>query len=332
MLTSRPALPKAAPTPNALPEQAVARFRADTLALDPGASEERIGVAVSGGPDSLALLLLAKAAFPDVHAATVDHGLRAESVAEAAMVADICASLNVSHSILHLKAAPASGNLSAWARVERYAALDRWADAQGVALIMTAHHADDQLETLLMRLNRGAGVGGLAGIRPKRGRVVRPLLHWRKAELEAIVRDTGLVAADDPSNRNDRYDRARMRASLADADWLDPVAAARSAQALTQAEEALEWVTASLAERMLQADGTRATLLMESMPDEVARRLLLRALKQINADANPRGEELDRLLDTLRKGGKATLAGIKCAGGMRWTFEKAPPHRVNPSL
>jgi tRNA(Ile)-lysidine synthase len=226
---------------NAPPDAAVARFRSDLTALAPVGP---YGVAVSGGPDSLALLLLCEAAFRgNTFAATVDHGLRPESANEAAFVALLCQSMSMPHAVLR-PAEPPSGNLQHWARRQRYAALDTWAADRGLAAILTGHHAEDQLETLIMRLNRGSGTAGLSGVRARQGKVVRPLLGWRRAELAALVESAGLIPVDDPSNRDDRFDRARLRKALTQADWLDPVAASQSAAALAQAETALEWTAA----------------------------------------------------------------------------------------
>ena len=132
-----------------------ARFAADLAAL--WAGKGKLGLAVSGGPDSLALLLLARAALPGrVEAATVDHGLRPESADEAVMVAAVCARLGVPHRTLAVDVA--QGNIQAQARAARYAALAVWMGEQGIEALATAHHADDQAETLLLRLNRGSGV------------------------------------------------------------------------------------------------------------------------------------------------------------------------------
>ena len=225
-----------------LDDAASARFLRSFRAIA-GPGTKRVGLAVSGGPDSLALLLLASETLDHVEAATVDHGLRPEAASEAKFVSGIARMLGVRHSTLTLPPKP-KGNTSAWARKNRYEVLERWADALDLDLILTAHHADDQLETMLMRLNRGAGVGGMAGIRPVRGRIARPLLGWRKAELVKLVADHGLDAVDDPSNHDDRYDRARLRKSLEQATWLDPVSAVRSSVALASADHALDWAAA----------------------------------------------------------------------------------------
>ena len=304
----------------------VERFRTDLEAIA-GAVPARLGVAVSGGPDSLALLLLARAAYGGrVHAATVDHGLRPESAGEAAFVALLCAGLNLPHSML-LPEAPITGNLQSAARSVRYALLEAWRAENGLDWLLTAHHADDQAETLLMRLNLGSGVAGLSGVRAVNGRVLRPLLGWRREALAEIVALAGIEAVADQSNRDERFDRARLRARLAASDWIDPAAMARSADALAAAEEALEWTAERLfAERASDGDaGLR--LDPTDLPAELLRRLLLRALRRIEPSAAPRGEELSRLLATLEAGGMATLAHVKAEGGETWRFTPAPVRR-----
>jgi tRNA(Ile)-lysidine synthase len=302
----------------------VGRFRKDLEALA-GASPDSLGVAVSGGPDSLALLLLAQAGFPGrVQAATVDHGLRPESGEEAAFVAAVCSELGVPHAVLQ-PARPIEGNLQSGARDARYALLESWRSAQRLDWVLTGHHADDQAETLLMRLNRGSGTGGLAGVRAVNGAVVRPLLGWRHSELVEIVDKAGLEPVSDPSNRDEKFDRARLRRHLQSSEWLDPAAMARSAKALADAEEALEWAAERLfAERATLKDGQIA-LDPAGLPSELLRRLVLLALRRVEARAAPRGEELSRLVATLRQGGTGTLAGVKAISGVAWRFEPAPP-------
>ncbi len=313
--------------PNAPPEAAVARFRSDLIRLTGGAGP--FGVAVSGGADSLALLLLCAQAFPErVFAATVDHALRPESAHEAAFVALLCQSMGVPHAVLPVTLPPV-GNLQAWARTERYLALECWAIERSIAAILTGHHADDQLETLIMRLNRGSGVPGLSGIRERHGRVVRPLLHWRQSELEALVADAGLDPVRDPSNADDRFDRARLRKALRATDWLDPLAAARSTVALAEAEDALVWATdKALVENAVFADHT-VVFDPKDLPAEIVRRMVQAAIRAINQNADPRGDDIGRLTAALEAGGIATLAGVRCAGGTHWRFTPAPPHRKN---
>lgn len=290
-------------------------------------------MAVSGGPDSLALLLLAAAARPGlVEAATVDHSLRPESRAEAEMVAGVCKTVAVPHSILTLDwpKAPQS-NLQARAREARYEVLGAWALERGLTAVATAHHADDQAETLLMRLARGAGIGGLGSVRARRPLVkgvqlVRPLLGWRKAQLAALVANAGVKPVDDPSNRDPRHDRVRMRQWLKGADWADPERLAASAAWLNEADEALDWALAPLAETRVTRDGGSLVVDPSGLPRELQRRLLLAAFAELGAP-RPRGPELGRALDKLRKGGTTTLAGLKLEGGTAWRLRFAPPRR-----
>lgn len=314
------------PTPNAPPEQAIARFRADLLKCG-CADDQTYGICVSGGADSLALLLLAKAASLKIKAVTVDHRLRPASATEAQHVAAICARLGVAHEIIVL-GSPDRGNLSDWARTARYAALRHWAEREHIDLLVTAHHADDQLETMLMRLNRGSGVAGLAGVRARQADLCRPLLGWRKAELVAVVTACGIAAVDDPTNYDEAYDRARLRKYLTKIDWLNPEAAAISAAALADANDALDWVVQGLLDGHLSNDESTLILTLPLVPRELARRVVTACILKLNPTAKPRGDAVDRLLATLQHGGIATLAGVKCSGGASWRFTRTAPRRT----
>lgn len=311
----------------------VDRFRRDLDALVP--ADARLGVAVSGGPDSLALLLLATAARPgNVEAATVDHGLRPESAAEAAMVASLCEELGLRHSTLPVHPqAPLASNLQAWARAQRYDKLTAWAAELGLTAIATAHHADDQAETILMRLARGAGVGGLAGVQRRRAvlkdhpvDLVRPLLGWRRSELEAIVDHARLNPVRDPSNADERFDRTRARDLLTATDWLEPPRLASSASHLADAEEALEWITEREFDARVTSDGSGLTVDPAGLPRELRRRLLAKGIAAFGCE-DPPGPKLIAALDQLEAGGVTTLAGLKLEGGSTWRITSAPPRR-----
>lgn len=271
--------------------------------------------------------MLAKSALPSVTAATVDHGLRPESSAEAHFVGTLCDQIGVHHDILLLDA-PRDGNISDWARTERYKLLRAWAQTCDIRALLTAHHADDQLETMLMRLNRGSGVGGLAGVRERNDSLIRPLLGWRKSELEAVVAACGIVAVDDPTNRDDRYDRARIRKSIQGVEWLDPIAASRSAGALAEADDALAWSAQALFKEYAKGDETALTLSAPPLPRELARRVVSHCLRVINPQADPRGAALDRLLAALQNERVMTISGVKCRGGRNWQFSPEPPRRT----
>jgi tRNA(Ile)-lysidine synthase len=312
------------------------RFSCDLDALV--ATGTRIGVAVSGGPDSLALLLLSAGVRPgQVEAATIDHGLRAESRGEAETVAGICTRLGVPHTILTARwdEVPETA-IQERARSQRYRLLGYWAEERGLDAILTAHHADDQAETMLMRLARGAGVRGLAGMRPRavtpgfHVRLVRPLLDWRHAELEQICHAAGLNPAADPSNENERFERVRVRRALAGSDWLDPAAIARSAANLADADAALDWAVKIEWKKAVQEKRGAIVYRQNGAPAEILRRVAARAVRKLatEGDAELRGPELDRLLATLAEGGTATLRGVLCRGGSDWHFSPAAARKA----
>jgi tRNA(Ile)-lysidine synthase len=306
-----------------------ARFEADLAPLAGPAA--RLGIAVSGGPDSLALLLLAAAARPgSVEAATVDHGLRQESRKEAEFVRSICEQLGVPHATLTVNVGRGS-SLQAQARAARYHALGDWAIERSLDAVATAHHIEDQAETLLMRLARGAGLRGLVGVRQTRPleagiAVVRPVLDWRREELAAIVAAAGITPIDDPANRDPRHDRSRFRGMLADADWADAERLAASARWLSDADEALEWALSPLLETRLVQLGSALTVDAEGLPRELQRRLLLAGFERMGAQ-RPRGPDLDRARKALRAGKTATLSSLKLEPGPPWTLSVAPPRR-----
>jgi tRNA(Ile)-lysidine synthase len=319
------------------PEPTAERFRRDLDSLVP--PEATIGIAVSGGPDSLALLLLAAEARPlRVEAATVDHALRPDSRAEADMVAELCQRLGVPHAILTAswKQRPESA-IQERARIMRYRLLGGWARERGVTALLTAHHLDDQAETFLMRLARGSGVKGLAGMRrvtrsPGWGMtLVRPLLGWRHRELAAVCAAAGVSPIDDPSNADEKFERVRIRKALEQADWLAAPAVAQSAAHLAEADGALHWATDLEWQRAVQASADRIVYQPTDAPREIRRRIIRRAILALATEgggSEPRGRELDQVLAVLRSGRRATLRGVLCAGGSKWVFTKAPARKA----
>ncbi len=303
------------------------RFRAALCRL--GCADDRLLCAVSGGPDSLALLLLAQQILPGkLVAVTVDHQLRSDSANEAQVVAKICRDLGVSHIIL-TPDEKIVGNLQSSARTARYALLERAADAENCQHISTAHHADDQLETLLMRLARGSGVDGLSGIRARNGRVVRPLLEFTKAELIDICSSGGIEAVNDPSNANIDFDRVAMRRWLASTQHPFPATRAlRTTSALADASDALVWMTDTLAAQRIRQENDIIICKASDLPSELKRRLLIRCLRKMDSNLAPRGDAIDRLLTDLENAQASMIGNIKCLGGADWQFSKAPPRRA----
>ncbi|OBV11287.1 tRNA lysidine(34) synthetase TilS [Erythrobacter dokdonensis] len=317
------------------------RFAADLAALWP--EDERsgpLGLAVSGGPDSLALMLLAHAALPGgIAVASIDHGLRPEAAGEVALVERLAGERAIPFTPITLT--PQPGNLQAQARAGRYAALAEWAMQNGLGAIATAHHADDQAETLLMRLNRGSGLAGLAGVRGRASiegsevPLLRPLLGWRKADLAEVVAAAGIVAVEDPSNANPDFERAAMRARLAAADWLDPAQLAVSAAHIAEGWQALQWyATCEWDEMVMRDPDMPGFVYCANAPRVVAIETILRIIGELGGHATR--AEAARMWDRLWQGENASLGGVLAVPGVErvekigvlmrvWRFRPEPP-------
>ncbi|WP_241565174.1 tRNA lysidine(34) synthetase TilS [Paenirhodobacter populi] len=288
---------------------------ADALGPD---TPRRIGVAVSGGGDSTALLHALIGAGFAVEAVTVDHGLRPESLTEAEDVGRVCATLSVPHTILRWPGTEAAGNLMDAARRARLRLIGAWARGQGIETVALGHTADDQAETFLMRLSREAGLEGLSGIRARfraEGVLwVRPMLTVPRAALRDWLRERDVGWVDDPSNENDRFARVRARKALR---ALRPagVTAERIGAVvghLAAANAALDrllgqWVAAHVTEtggELQVPEGDFAAL-----DPELRRRFVLDALIWIaGTDYGPRGAKLAAFLAAPRD---ATLHGCR---------------------
>ena len=218
-------------------------------------------LAVSGGPDSLALMLLAaqwrdEGDAPPLHVATVDHGLRPDSAAEAQKVAEWAQAQNLSHQTLVWTGAKPARRLQERAREARYGLLFAHAQSLGAEAVVTAHHADDQLETLLFRLLRGSGVAGLAAMSPLQkmpgGLLARPLLDWPKQALVDFCHSREQAFFEDPSNLNSAFARTRLRALAAPLDEMgfSRVMAARLAGRARKADEAVDWAAKEIFSRL----------------------------------------------------------------------------------
>lgn len=286
-----------------------------------GRKPKRVGVAVSGGSDSMALLELlthwAKENEATIKAVTVDHGLRPEAKDEAAFVAKFCAARDISHDVVTWQGWDGSGNLQAEARDARYKLLADWARETHVDIVAIGHTANDQAETFLMRMARSAGVDGLAAMERefmRNGiRFARPLLSHPRAELRAYLSRHDLTWIEDPSNADTRFDRVKARAAfeaLRDLGISERTITS-STHNLSMGASALHQYTWQEAKRCVEED--RGDLIVTTGPElhvEIERRLTLAALQFIGGERYPaRKSALGEMKVGLHEAGKHTLAG-----------------------
>jgi len=260
-------------------------------------------LAVSGGPDSTALMVLAarwrkaRKNGPALIAVTVDHGLRKESAAEARAVAKLARQLGIQHRTLRWTGAKPKTGLPRAARVARYRLLAAAARKAGAPAILTAHTLDDQAETVLIRMSRGSGLTGLAGMqrvsalpgdaggRGEPLRLVRPFLDIPKARLIATLKAAKVPFAEDPTNRDPRFTRARLRGlmPILAAEGLDAARLALLARRLARAEAALAAAAAAALCQLAAKPGESGILAFDrtgflALPGEIAQRVLGRAI------------------------------------------------------
>ncbi|WP_232897170.1 tRNA lysidine(34) synthetase TilS [Pontibaca salina] len=281
----------------------------------------RIGVAVSGGGDSVALLHLLTRCFDDrevtLFAATVNHGLRPEAAQEAEDVARLAQQLGISHQILHWHGWGGRGNMQDRARRARYELLADWAKNNEISMVATGHTIDDQAETVLMRLARASGVDGLSAMAertPLSGiTLIRPMLKQSRADLRDYLRRQGLCWAEDPGNEDLAYDRIRVRKALGVLHSLGLTAPklAQVAANMQSARDALKQQTYSAALQIAAIDGGDVVFALpefRSLPDEVARRLLGQAIRWVGGgDYLPRRVPLQAAVADL----SGTLGGCR---------------------
>jgi tRNA(Ile)-lysidine synthase len=290
-----------------------------------------IVLAVSGGPDSIALMWLASrwrralARGPRLVAVTVDHGLRAEAAAEARDVKRMARTLDLPHRTVRWTGAKPRTGLPAAARAARYRLLARAARAHGATHILTAHTRDDQAETLLMRMLRGSGIAGLAAMARESERegvrLARPFLNVSKSQLIATLKRAKIDFADDPTNRDTSFTRPRLRTLMPvlATEGGDVRSLARLASRLARANAAVE-VLVDGAERYLALGGREAShaefgakafdaksfdaktfdaKAFAAMPEEIRLRLLLRAIDRFGHEGPAELGKAEALLSAL---------------------------------
>lgn len=301
---------------------------AEVRASFQGAPPKKMAVAVSGGGDSVALLHLLSRCFDpgevELVAATVDHGLRAEAAEEAAGVGVLARRLGIPHTVLAWRDHDDSGNLQDNARRARFRLLAEWALAQDIRMVLLGHTADDQAETVLMRLARAAGTDGLAAIRRNRTQhgvtFLRPMLGLTRAELRAYLTSNAVTWVEDPSNSDQSFDRVKARQLL---PVLEPLgisarALAEVADNMGRARDALNWYAFLAARDMAEVVGGSVALdarRFRTLPEEIARRLMIHAIRWIaGAEYPPRRAPVAAMVAAARAGKASTLAGCRLVG------------------
>jgi tRNA(Ile)-lysidine synthase len=313
-------------------------------------------LAVSGGPDSTALMLLAARwrdslkTKPVLIAVTVDHGLRKDSKTEAAAVARLARKLKIAHRTLRWSGRKPSAGLQKAARIARYQLLAGAARKSGAAHILTAHTLDDQAETVLIRMSRGSGITGLGAMKrmamlPVDGQgainLVRPFLDISKARLIATLSAAKIAYADDPSNRDPKFTRVRLRgliSALAD-EGLDAARLTQLARRLRRAENAIESAVDRAAALAVEMPRPHTVAIearrVAELPAEIALRLLGRLIARVG-DEGPvelgKLEALQLALDAALNTGEMrfsrSLAGaVVTFAGPQMIVERAPPRR-----
>ncbi|WMT86285.1 tRNA lysidine(34) synthetase TilS [Pelagibacterium sp. 26DY04] len=297
----------------------------------PVAHEETIGLAVSGGADSLALMLLYAAwtapEKPKAIVYTLDHGLRPEARGEAEMVAREATRLGLPARLLTWEGPkPLSGKQQA-ARAARYRLIGEAMKADGVALLLTAHHRRDQAETMLMRLAHGSGVTGLGAMRSfscvEGVAVFRPLLEISPDALAACVEQAGLSPALDPSNADPAYERTRWREALAqlEALGLTEDGLARAARRLQRIDALADRITDEFLAAHVTRDRLGVLRLARPALVEVDREIAIRALARLLAAASGSRSyalaRIEALAERIGSGANfaATLGGARCEAG-----------------
>ncbi|MEM9967682.1 MAG: tRNA lysidine(34) synthetase TilS [Pseudomonadota bacterium] len=297
-----------------------------------------LGVAVSGGSDSAALLQLlhelTKVHSTRLHVVTVDHGLRAEGAAEARLVAARCENLGVPHETLRWEGWNGKGNLQNAARVARYDKIADWARRKGICTVALGHTANDQAETVLMRLARRSGVDGLSAMRMRtqRGGVnwVRPLLSITREALRDYLKSKDLCWIDDPSNQDTQFDRIKARQAL---DVLSPLGIdvtglAEVAEHMSKCQQALDWQTFLIAKDIVRLNAGAVVFGERDLgllPDEIQRRLFVNAMRWISGSVyTPRQRSVLNLITALRDGQAGTLDGCHARreGDEIWIFRE----------
>ena len=285
--------------------------------------ESKIAVAVSGGSDSLALSLLLnqwiKNKGGEIVCITIDHKLRVESSNEAIKVGNILRDLSIKHYIIEWFGKKTKSNLQEKARIARYNLLTDYCHQHNIEYLATGHQRNDQAENFIIRADHGSGVYGLAGI-PTIGefnkiKIIRPLLEFKKEELQALLKEENIEWIEDPSNQNEHFMRVKVRKLLNEyPEWIDKLA--NISNNLSKAKECIEYMLKKSITELVTFPSQDMVLIellgFNQLPQEIRFRMISTMLQNIGSKDKPaRAERIERLLNKVAAGNlfKASTLG-----------------------
>lgn len=280
------------------------------------ATQNKFAVAVSGGPDSMALAHMVMGWTKDnnkeVHIITVNHGLRPESVDEAKMVSDWAANQNITHQILNWEGDKPEAGIMEAARASRYDMMAEYCTQNDIGILFVAHHLDDQAETFLIRLAKGSGLDGLAAMNEQRRYnkgviIIRPLLDIPKQDIISYCDKNKISYVQDPSNENEDYMRPRLRQSMAvlAQEGLTNKRLAMTAKRLARARKSLEILAAAAYGACVREEAPSHVIMdfaeLRKQPEEIGFRVVQKALESLRAEEsyNVRMEKFEELFESL---------------------------------
>jgi tRNA(Ile)-lysidine synthase len=298
----------------------------NTLMSELPVLDNRVAVAVSGGADSLSLCLLAdewaRASGREIVALSIDHALRAQSAGECQFVKGTLNAYGIEHHTLVWEGEKPLSGIQAAARQARYQLLQDWCDGEGIRDLLVGHHQNDQAETFMMRLVRGSSVDGLSAMKSVstygKLRVLRPLLTVPKDALVTFLEDRKLSWVEDPSNKDESFDRVKMRNAMEvlSAIGLTPERLSQTALSMQRVRTCLEGITEKWLTRNTKLFQEGYVLLNFSALENEDEEVVLRGLRRIGMDISgdtypPRLDSLQRLLRKLRLKEDGTLMGCR---------------------
>jgi tRNA(Ile)-lysidine synthase len=291
----------------------LAKFKTEILQVLPSINGLKLGLAVSGGSDSLALCFLLQESQNDLDfqlkCITIDHKLRSESSKEALKVNALLNNYNLNHCVIAWEGEKPSSNLQEEARIARYKLLTDFCHQNNITHLLTAHQKNDQAENFIIRADHGSGVYGLAGISPTTKmhgiNIIRPLLNFSKEELQEFLRSRNIEWIEDPSNQNEHFARVKARNFLNQhQQWIPKLASI--SKNLARAKDSIEYIVNKSINEMATISDQSASIELKAfndLPQEIRFRMMAKILQEVSQnEKSARGERIENLLIKIEAG------------------------------